>query len=526
MESSIVFILISFVVGMLLGVFGLYIYKQMEDNKIKGDANKEAERIIGRAKAQSIKIERNAVAKAQEFESRARRNLENDLQKEKQKIQNTENVLKQKDQRLDSDYKRKEDTLNSKIKSYDDRSEKLKIQEARLQDLDKQVSETIQNLRLKLEQVAGMSTEQAKEELYNALKSEARKEIEPQLVKIEEEAKKEANQKAKRILSVALSRYANEVATERTVSTVPLTSDEMKGKIIGREGRNIRAMEAACGVDLIIDETPEAVVISSFDPVRRQVAKLSLEKLMEDGRVHPARIEEVVEKVKADLLQVTKKDGEKAVFDLGLPSMHPNILSLIGGMKYRASGTQNLYDHSIEVAFISGLMAAEIGEDVTVARRAGLLHDLGQAIDHTVEGGVWQVGSDYAKRYGERDVVVSALRSQGMPENARTLLGHIVFAANAFSESRPGANRQMMQNFIRRLEDLESVANSFDGVVRTYALQSGKEIRVLVEGAKITDDQAVMLSRDIARKIERELNYPGQIKVAVVRETRIVEHAR
>jgi ribonuclease Y len=526
MDGSIVFILISFVVGTLAGVFGLYIYKQAQDNKIKGDASKEAERIIGRAKSQASKIERDATAKAQEFETRARRNLENELKKEKQKIQSVENNLKQKEQRLDGDYKRKEEVLNGKIKSYDERGEKLKIQETRLQELEKQTTEAIQALRLKLENVASLSTEQAREELRSALESEARKEIEPQLIKIEEEAKKESTQKAKRILSVALSRYANEVATERTVSIVPLTSDEMKGKIIGREGRNIRAMEAACGVDLIIDETPEAVVISSFDPVRRQVAKLSLEKLMEDGRVHPARIEEVVEKVKADLLQSIKKDGEKAVFDLGLAAIHPNILSLIGSMKYRASGTQNLLDHSMEVAYISGLMAAEIGEDVSLARRAGLLHDVGQAIDHTVEGSVWQVGSEYLKRYGERDVIVSAVRSQGMKEDSRTLLGHIVFAANAFSESRPGANRQMMQNFIRRLEDLESVANSFDGVVRTYALQSGKEIRVLVEGSKITDDQAVMLSRDIARKIERELNYPGQIKVAVVRETRIVEHAR
>lgn len=526
MGNSAILILISFVVGTISGVIALYVYRQIQDNKIKGDASKEAERIINKAKGQSQRIEREALTKAQDFESRARRNVENEMRKEKQKLQSLEASLKQKEQRLDGDYKKKEDVLNTKIRNLDDRNEKLKIQEGRLEGLEKEAQQSIHQLQAKLENVAGMTTEQAREELRLALEADARKEIAPQLLKIEEEARREADQKAKKILSVALSRYANEVATERTVSIVPLTSDEMKGKIIGREGRNIRALEAACGVDLIIDETPEAVVISSFDPVRRQIAKLSLEKLMEDGRVHPARIEEVVEKVKSDLLQIIKQDGEKAAFDLGLAGIHPNILSLIGSMKYRMCGAQNLYDHSIEVAYISGLMAAEIGEDVAVGRRAGLLHDLGQAIDHTVEGSVWQVAADYAKRYGERDSIVQAIRSQGLKEEDRSLFGHIVFAANAFSESRPGANRQMMQNFIRRLEDLESVANSFDGVVRTYALQSGKEIRVLVEGSKITDDQAVMLSRDIARKIERELNYPGQIKVAVIRETRIVEHAR
>jgi len=526
MEISAVWILLSFVGGTIAGVIALFIYKQTQDNKLKADASKEAERIVNRAKSQASKIEREANLKATEHENRLRRNAENEMRKEKQKIQSLEQSLKQKDQRLDGDYRKKEDQMNQKIRQVDERNEKMRIQEDRLQGLQKQLEESISSLKAKLENVAGMSTDQAKEELKSALQDEARKQVAPQMLKIEEEARREADQKAKRILSVALSRYANEVATERTVSIVPLTSDEMKGKIIGREGRNIRAMEAACGVDLIIDETPEAVVISSFDPVRRQVAKLSLEKLMEDGRVHPARIEEVVEKVKSDLLQKVKQDGEKAAFDLGLPGIHTQILSLIGSMKYRMVGSQNLYDHAMEVAYISGLMAAEIGEDVVAARRAGLLHDIGQSIDHTVEGSAWNVGADFAKRFGERDIIVQAIRSQGMREDERTLLGHLVFASNAFSESRPGANRQMMQNFIRRLEDLESVANSFDGVVRTYALQSGKEIRVLVESSKITDDQAGMLSRDIARKIERELNFPGQIKVSVVRETRIVEHAR
>ncbi|OFZ19165.1 MAG: ribonuclease Y [Bdellovibrionales bacterium RBG_16_40_8] len=526
MGYSAILILITFVGGAVCGIIALYVYRQMQDNKIKADASKEADRIVGRARSQAHRIEREATTKSQEFETRARRNAENEIRKEKQKMQSHENSLKQKEQRLDGDYKRKEDVLLAKMRSLEDRNEKLKIQESRLENLEKDTQYQIVELQHKLESVSAMTTEQARAELRAALEEDARKEIAPELTKIEEKARREADQNAKKILAVAISRYANEVATERTVSIVPLTSDEMKGKIIGREGRNIRALEAACGVDLIIDETPEAVVISSFDPVRRQIAKLTLEKLMADGRVHPGRIEEVVEKVKGDLLQTIKQDGEKAAFDLGLASVNVSILNLIGSMKYRMVGAQNLYDHCLEVANIAGLMAAEIGEDVTAARRAGLLHDLGQAIDHTVEGSVWQVGADFAKRYGERDNIVQAIRSQGIKDEGRTLLGHIVFAANAFSEARPGANSQMIQNFTRRLEDLESVANSFDGVVRTYALQSGKEIRVLVESSKITDDQANMLSRDIARKIERELNYPGQIKVSVVRETRIVEHAR
>jgi ribonuclease Y len=526
MDKTLLLVIASLIAGLVTGFVALIIYRKIQDDRVKGDATKEAEKIIAKAKSQSQKIERDATARANDFEARARRNAENEVKKEKQRIQSVEQSFKQKESRLETDFKKKEETLNSRLKQLDDRNEKLKIQETRLLDAEKKAEAQIQELRDKLERVANLTTDQAREELRLALQENVRKEIAPQLVKIEEEARKEADQKAKRILATALTRYANEVATERSVSTMPLTSDEMKGKIIGREGRNIRALEAACGVDLIVDETPESVVISSFDPVRRQVAKLSIEKLMEDGRVHPARIEEVVEKVKSDLLNNIKQDGEKAAFDLGLSGLHANVLSLIGSTKFRMVGSQNLFDHSIEVAFIAGLMAGELGEDVAAARRAGFLHDIGQSIDHTVEGGVWQVGADYLKRHGERDVIVNAVRSQGLRDDERTLLGHIVFAANSFSESRPGANRQMVQNFVRRLEDLESVANSFDGVVRAYALQSGKEIRVLVDGGKITDDQSVMLSRDIARKIERELNYPGQIKVSVIRETRMVEHAR
>jgi ribonuclease Y len=371
-----------------------------------------------------------------------------------------------------------------------------------------------------------MTSMQARDELMHTLEEQVRQESTARLNQIEEEARVESERKSKRILAMAISRYASEVATERTVTSIPLSGDEMKGKIIGREGRNIRALEAACGVDLIIDEAPEAVVISSFDPVRREVARKSLERLMEDGRVHPARIEEVVEKVKSEILGSVKEDGEKACFELGVHGVHPAIINLLGNLKFRQSDTQNVLQHSIEVAQLAGLMAAEIGFDVKIARRAGLLHDIGKAIDHHTEGGHAVIGAEFARKHGEKDGVVHAIRAHHDDEKPETVLAHIVQAANNLSKARPGARRSSMETYIRRLQDLESIANSFDGVSRTFALQSGKEIRVLVDSGRVTDEQTLMLSRDIARKIERELNYPGQVRVMVVRETRLVEHAR
>lgn len=521
-----VLVFLSLVGGFIAGILALYFYKQAQDNRSRRTAEAEAQRIINKAKSEASRIERDAQNKAKDFEGRARRNAENEIRKEKQKAENLEKSLQQKESRLDQDYRRKEEVLQSKIKQLDAKTEKLQISENRLSDLVKSHQQGIEDLKHKLEHVAQLTTEQAKEQLRSALVDEAKKEAAEKVREIEEQAKKEAQQRARRVMAVTLSRYASEVASEKTVCTLPLNSDEMKGKIIGREGRNIRALEAACGVDLIVDETPESVVISCFDPVRREIARQTLEKLMEDGRVHPARIEEIVDRVKQDLHQSVKEMGEKAAFDLGLVGVHPNLLQHVGGMKFRLADSQNLLEHSVEVAYISGLMAAELGEDIQLARRAGLLHDIGKTIEHSVEGDVATVGAEFAKRHGEKEPVVQAIRSLSPNDEPKSVVGHIVQAAKSFSEHRPGANREMIQNFIRRLVDLESIGNSFDGVVRTYALQSGKEVRVLVESSKITDDQATMLSRDIARKIEREANYPGQIKVSVLRETRLVEHAR
>lgn len=512
--------------GIGIGAAVMFFYKKMMDEKTKKTAELEAERILNRARSESAKIDRDSKQKAKDFESRARKNVEADIQKQKQKLKQEELALVDREAKLEKEFQNKGLDLEQRLQEIAGRDEKAKVAEKRLADLEVDAQRKINDLKAKLESVSGLTAAEAKREMVEALSEEARKEAAKRALQIEEEAKTEADRKAKRIISMAIARYASEYTSERTVSVMTLPNDEMKGKIIGREGRNIRALEAACGVDLIVDETPEAVVISGFDPVRREVAKRALEKLMEDGRVHPARIEEVIEKVKKDIVKSMKEDGDKACFDLGLHGVHPELVRAIGGLKYRHALTQNLYQHSMEVAFLAGMMAAELGEDVKRARRSGLLHDIGKGLEHAVEGPHAVIGAEFAKKHGESEAVVHAIRAHHDDEKPQTLLAFLVQAANALSNSRPGARRQSMDTYVRRLEDMESIGNSFDGVVRTFAIQAGKELRVMVESSRVTDEQSQMLSYDIARKIERELSYPGQIKVTVVRETRIVEHAR
>ncbi len=524
--SAMVILAASFVIGMMVGFASIFIYRKMLDDKKRGLAQKEAQRIINRSKSQATRIEKDSKKKASEFENRARRNVESDISKQKQQIKNTQKQLKDKEQRLERDYKKKDDKFKRKMTQLEERNDQLNVVEKRTTDLEEQARREVDILQDKLASIGHMTPEQAREELKLALEEQTRRNFSGHLAHIEDEMRAEAQKKSLRILTTAIARYASEVSTERTVSNVALISDEMKGKIIGREGRNIRALEAACGVDLIIDETPESVVISSFDPVRREIARLTLIRLMEDGRVHPARIEEVVTKVKSDLFNTIKEDGEKACFDAGIHGVHPAIINLLGGLKYRHSGVQNLYKHSLEVSHISGLIAAEVGCDQKLAKRAGLLHAIGKCIDHSVQGSYAEVGADFAKRHSEKRAIVQAIRFHCGTQESQTLLGHIIQAANNLAEARPGARASTMESYIKRLSDLESIGNSFDGVLRTFAIQSGKEIRVLVDSGKITDNQSQMLTRDIARKVERELNYPGQIKVSVIRETRIVENAR
>jgi len=519
-------IVIATVLGLLLGGVGVFLAKKAQDDAKKKSAKVEAERIINRAKAEAAKIDKDSKNRAKDFESRARKNVETDIQKQKSQLKHKEGQLDRRLKDIDDQLKQKLEENDRFVQSLKNREERAAVAETRLQDAEKKSEQHLSDLRQKLESVAAMSAEEAKRELVDALSQDAKTAAAKRVQEIEQEADREADQRAKKVLAVAVSRLASEYTSERTVSVMPLAGEEMKGKIIGREGRNIRTLEALCGVDVIVDDTPEAVVISGFDPVRRELAKRTLEKLMEDGRVHPARIEEVVEKQRLELNKNLKEEGEKVCVELGIPNIHAEIQRAIGSLKYRHSNTQNLLNHCMEVAYLSGIMAAEIGANVKIARRAGLLHDIGKAIDHTVEGNHAIVGADFAKKYGETEVVCHAIRAHHNDEPPTTVIALIVQAANIISKSRPAARRPGMDNYINRLQDLESIGNSFDGVLRTFAVQAGKEVRVIVEASRVTDDQSLMLSRDIARKIEREMPHLGQVRVAVVRETRSVEMAR
>jgi ribonuclease Y len=519
-------VVISVIVGLILGGVGVFYLKKVQDDTQKKSARIEADKIINRAKSEATKIERDSQARAKDFEGRARRNVETDIQKQKSKLKNQESQLERRLKEIDEQLKVKLEENDRFIDTLKGREEKIAIAEHRIKDLEKKSEQQLQEAREKLGSVAQMTPDEAKRELFSALEESAKLAAAKKIDEIEKQAEGEAQNKARRVLAVAVARFAGEYTSERTVSVLSLPSDEMKGKIIGREGRNIRTLEALCGVDLIVDDTPEAVVISGFDPVRRELAKRTLEKLMEDGRVHPARIEEVVEKMRAELTKSIKEDGEKVLVELGITNLHPEIIKVLGSLKYRASHTQNLLNHSMEVAYLAGLMASEIGANVKLARRAGLLHDIGKGIDHTVEGNHSIVGADFAKKFGETEAVCHAIRAHHNDEQPNSLIAHIVQAANILSNSRPGARRPGMDNYINRLQDLESIGNSFDGVLKTFAVQAGKEVRVIVEASKVTDEQTLMLARDIARKVEREMPHLGQVRVAVVRETRSVEMAR
>ena len=519
-------IVISAIIGLLIGGTVVFVIKRLQDNNKKKSARFEAERIVNKANSEAAKLKKDSENKAKDFESRARKNVEQDIHKQKSTLKNKEAQLDRRLKEIEDQFKQKMEENERYLNSLKDREEKIAISENRIKDLEKKGETHIGELKQKLESVAAMSQDEARRQLLTALEDEAKQEAAKKIAQIEEEANKESEKKAKRILATALSRFASEYTSERTVSVLALPNDEMKGKIIGREGRNIRTLEAHCGVDLIVDDTPEAVVISGFDPVRRELARRTIEKLMEDGRVHPARIEEVAEKQRNELMKSMKEEGERHVMELGIPNMHPELVKIIGGLKYRSYQGQNALNQSLEVATIAGLLAAELGVSVKLARRAGLLHNIGKAIDHTVEGSYAFVGAEAAKNYNESEDVCHAIRAHDEEEKPHSILAWIVHAAYTLSSSRPGARRPQMDTFIHRLEDLESIGNSFDGVLKTLALQAGKDIRVLVESSRVTDDQAVMLSRDIARKIEREMPQAGQVKVTVVRETRSVEHAR
>jgi ribonuclease Y len=440
----------------------------------------------------------------------------------RRELQSQEKRLLQKEENLD----RKASNVDNREEELGKREKSLGQMEEQIRDKEKDAENLVREQMAVLERLSGMSSEEAKKHIIKTMESEARHDAAKRIKQIEDEAKETADKKAKEILALAIQRYAGDFVAEKTVSVVALPSDEMKGRIIGREGRNIRAIEAATGIDLIIDDTPEAVIISGFNPIRREVARLALERLIADGRIHPARIEEVVNKAAQDVDNAIREAGEQATFDVGVHGIHLEIIKLIGRLKYRTSYGQNVLQHSLEVAFLCGIMAAELGVNVKQAKRAGLLHDIGKAVDHEIEGSHALIGADLARKYGESPKIVHALAAHHEEEKPETVLAVLVQAADALSGARPGARREMLETYVKRLTDLERIGTSSPGVTNCYAIQAGREIRVIVSSEEVSDAQSHILAKEIARKIEDEMTYPGQIKVNVIRETRAVEYAK
>ena len=478
-------------------------------------AEEEAKRILNEAIKGAEAKKREALVEAKEEILQARNEYEREVKERRADLQKQERRLQQKEENLDrktENMEKKEENLQSKLTELDSAREEVAV-----------VKKTQMEV---LERISGFTAEEAKAYLIHQIEDDVTHEAAMKVKEIETRYKEEADTKAKEILSLAIQRCAADHVAEATVSVVPLPNDEMKGRIIGREGRNIRTLETLTGVDLIIDDTPEAITVSCFDPVRREIARIALEKLIQDGRIHPARIEEMVEKAKREVDATIKAEGERAVFETNVHGLHPELIKLLGRMKYRTSYGQNVLNHSIEVAHLSGLLAAEIGANVAEAKRAGLLHDLGKSIDHEVEGSHVQIGVELARKYRENENVVHAIEAHHNDVEPRTIVACLVQAADAISAARPGARRENLENYIKRLEKLEEVTSSFPGVEKSFAIQAGREVRIMVKPDQVSEDQMVLLARDIAKKIEDELEYPGQIKVNMIRETKVVEYAK
>lgn len=519
MEISFVIVLV--VVGVITGVMIGYLLRKGFAERGLEAAKRMADSILEDARKEAENIKREATLQARDSLYQSRAEFEKETRDRRLELQNLEKRLLGREESLD----KKADLLDKKEMEFLKRERNLSRQERLVQEKEKNYLSLLDEQRARLEKIGGISAEEAKRLLIEAMEEEAKIEAARRIKRIEDETKETADKRAKEIIGLAIQRYAGEYVAENTVSVVSLPSDEMKGRIIGREGRNIRAIEASTGIDIIIDDTPEAVILSGHNPIRREIAKISLERLIADGRIHPARIEEVVGKVEQEVEQAVKEAGERAAFDTGIHGLHPELIKLVGRLKFRTSYAQNVYVHSLEVAFICGIMASELGIGTKLARRAGLLHDVGKAVDHEVEGPHASIGADLAKRYGESNKIVVAIATHH-DDHPESLLGILVQVADTLSAARPGARKEILETYVKRLEDLERVAKSFPGVEKAYAIQAGREVRVVVENMSITDEGVVILSRDIAKKIEKELNYPGQIKVTVIRETRAVEYAR
>ncbi|MBR5192325.1 MAG: ribonuclease Y [Clostridia bacterium] len=518
-------ILLAVIVAIVFAIAGGLIGWFLKNNSFKkkqGDIKEVTDKMLDDAREESRKIKKEAILEAKEQELKLRNDFERESKEKRAEFQRIENRLNQKEESLD----KKEELLLKRNEETTRQQNVLKQKETELDKKLTDIGEQHDKMIAEFEKIAQLSKEEAKAQLIENILDDARRDAAGMVKNIEAEAKEEGERKAKEIVSLAIQKCSSEQATEITVSVVPLPSDDMKARIIGREGRNIRTLENATGIELIIDDTPQVVIVSGFDPVRREVAKIALEKLIQDGRIHPARIEETVEKVKKELEQQIKEAGESAMFECGIFGLHPEIIKTLGRLKFRTSYGQNVLKHSIEVSRLAGLMATELGVDVNLAKRAGLLHDLGKAVDFEIEGTHMQIGGDIAKKYKENHLVVNAILAHHGDVEPKTIEAILVQAADSISGARPGARRETTTNYVKRLQKLEEISSSFKGVEKCYAIQAGREVRVMVKPEQIDDAQTLFLAKDIAKKIEQEMEYPGQIKVNVIREWRATEYAK
>lgn len=516
--GELAFAIVILVVGLIIG----YIIRKTTFEKELDGARNTAAGILENAQKEAETMKKEAMLEAKDESHNYRTEIESELKDRRLEVSRQENRVAQREDNLD----RKSNNLDKREQGIEEKENQLSSRQQQLNELGEKAEALIEEQQAELERVAALTRDEAKQIIRKETKEELSGETAMMIKQAEEQAKEESERRAKNLIASAIQRSAADQVAETTVSVVNLPNDDMKGRIIGREGRNIRTLESLTGMDLIIDDTPEAVVLSGFDPIRREIAKLALEKLIQDGRIHPARIEEMVEKSRKEMDERIREIGEQAAFEVGIHSLHPDLIKIIGRMHFRTSYGQNVLIHSIEVAKLAGVMAAELGEDVTLAKRAGLLHDIGKALDHDIEGSHVEIGAEIARKYKENDTVINSIASHHGDVEATSVISVLVAASDALSAARPGARSESLENYIRRLEKLEAICSGFEGVEHSYAIQAGREVRIMVKPGKVDDLEAVKLARDVRNQIEEEMDYPGHIKVTVIRETRAVEYAK